>query len=114
MKTLIYRYKSTPAIIKQRNSRDYSSYAHLSQTEPPPIVHKSVLLEESIHLLCHKEDGIYLDATFGEGGHTKAILQRFPKAKVVAIDRDLEVARAAKEVKQKYGSRFHFMRARFG
>ena len=36
--------------------------------------HLSVLLPESIEALAIKPDGIYLDATFGRGGHSQAIL----------------------------------------
>ena len=37
--------------------------------------HISVLLNESIDMLQIKEDGIYVDATFGRGGHSRKILE---------------------------------------
>ena len=39
--------------------------------------HKSVLLNEAIEYLNIKEDGIYIDATTGGGGHSREILKRF-------------------------------------
>lgn len=51
--------------------------------------HQAVMLEESIAALNIKADGIYLDATYGRGGHTRAILAQLgPKAKVLVMDKD--------------------------
>jgi 16S rRNA (cytosine1402-N4)-methyltransferase len=51
--------------------------------------HKSVLLEEAVSGLDIKEDGIYVDATGGAGGHSKEIQRRLGgKGKLVIIDRD--------------------------
>jgi len=49
--------------------------------------HISVLLEESIRALVTDPDGIYIDATFGRGGHTRALLSKLsPKGRVIALD----------------------------
>ncbi len=53
------------------------------------FIHKSVLLEETIEGLDIKEDGIYVDATLGGGGHTYEILKRATKGKVIGIDQDV-------------------------
>ena len=59
--------------------------------------HKSVLLHESVEALDIKEDGIYIDATFGRGGHSRAILEALgPKGRLIALDRDEEAIKAAK------------------
>lgn len=51
--------------------------------------HVSVLLEEAVAALNLKEDGIYVDATFGRGGHSRAILARLgPGGSLIALDRD--------------------------
>lgn len=51
--------------------------------------HTPVLLQESIAALAIREDGAYADATFGGGGHSRAILQRLgPDGRLIAFDRD--------------------------
>ncbi len=60
--------------------------------------HTPVLLAEVIDGLALQADGIYMDCTFGRGGHTRALLRELgPAARVVVIDRDpqaVEVGRA--------------------
>lgn len=51
--------------------------------------HKSVLLNESVEALNLKSDGIYVDMTYGGGGHSKLILSRLgPKGRLYAFDQD--------------------------
>lgn len=51
--------------------------------------HNPVLLNESVDGLNIKKDGIYVDATFGGGGHSKEILKRLgPKGRLYAFDQD--------------------------
>lgn len=60
--------------------------------------HTPVLLDEVLAALDVRNAGRYLDATFGRGGHTAAILQRIgTEGAVVAIDRDPEAIRAGRE-----------------
>ncbi|NND65763.1 MAG: 16S rRNA (cytosine(1402)-N(4))-methyltransferase RsmH, partial [Gammaproteobacteria bacterium] len=60
--------------------------------------HQPVLLQESIDALVVKEDGIYLDATFGRGGHSQAILQRLgAQGRLLMTDRDPQAIAVAKE-----------------
>ena len=58
--------------------------------------HKSVLLDEAVELLVHDADGIYMDGTFGRGGHSGLILQHLsPQGKLQAFDKDpLAIAHA--------------------
>jgi len=57
----------------------------------PTFYHTSVLLNESVEGLAIKEDGIYIDATFGGGGHSRAILQKLgPNGKLFAFDQDAD------------------------
>ncbi len=50
--------------------------------------HKPVLLNEVLEYLDPKPNKIYLDVTFGGGGHTRAILEKETKCKVIALDWD--------------------------
>ena len=55
--------------------------------------HNPVLLHESVEGLQIKEDGIYVDVTFGGGGHSKAILEQLgPKGRLFAFDQDEDAA----------------------
>jgi 16S rRNA (cytosine1402-N4)-methyltransferase len=50
--------------------------------------HQPVLLNESISGLDIKPDGIYVDATYGGGGHSREILNRLKKGKLIGFDQD--------------------------
>jgi 16S rRNA (cytosine1402-N4)-methyltransferase len=51
--------------------------------------HLPVLLEEAVAALKVREDGIYVDATFGRGGHSRSILAQLgPRGRLIALDRD--------------------------
>ena len=53
------------------------------------MYHKPVLLERSINGLEIKSDGVYVDVTFGGGGHSKVILEKLSdKGKLIAFDHD--------------------------
>lgn len=53
--------------------------------------HKPVMLEEALRQLAVKSDGVYVDCTFGRGGHSSAILARLGAAgRLLAMDRDSE------------------------
>ena len=59
--------------------------------------HRSVLLEESVQALAVKPNGVYVDGTFGRGGHARAILARLGSAgRLIAIDRDPDAVAAAR------------------
>ncbi len=65
------------------------------------LVHVTVLLDEAVEGLAIKPDGIYVDGTFGRGGHSKHILKQLgEKGKLIAIDRDPEAITAAKALEQ--------------
>lgn len=60
--------------------------------------HQPVLLAEVIENLALDSDGIYVDATFGRGGHAKQILQRLgDKGRLIAIDKDPDAVTFAKQ-----------------
>ena len=69
--------------------------------------HKPVLLEETLTFLAPHEGGIYVDATFGGGGHTRAILERAPGCKVIAFDWDVRaIEMNAPALEQEFPERF--------
>ncbi len=61
--------------------------------------HKTVLLEEAVEALNIKEDGIYIDGTFGRGGHSRLILSKLGKnGRLIAIDKDPQALAEAKTI----------------
>jgi 16S rRNA (cytosine1402-N4)-methyltransferase len=57
--------------------------------------HRSVLLLEAVEALVGAADGTYVDATYGRGGHARAILERLaPGGRLIALDRDPEAVAA--------------------
>jgi 16S rRNA (cytosine1402-N4)-methyltransferase len=66
---------------------------------PDALAHRAVLLEEAVAALAVRADGVYVDATFGRGGHSRAILARLGTAgRLIALDRDPEAVRAARAI----------------
>jgi len=58
--------------------------------------HVTVLLHEAVQALAIREDGVYLDGTFGRGGHSRAMLAALGRAgRLYALDRDPQAAEAA-------------------
>lgn len=77
----------------------------------PSAAHVSVLLAESVEALAIRPDGCYLDATFGRGGHSRAILSRLgEKGRLFALDRDPQAAEVASRIDD---ARFRFAKAPF-
>lgn len=75
--------------------------------------HQSVLLHESMKGLALKGDGIYIDGTFGRGGHSKEILQNLNEAgQLYAIDKDPDAIQYAQD---HFGldKRFHILHGSF-
>ncbi len=59
--------------------------------------HKPVLFEEAIEALAIIPEGVYIDGTFGRGGHARAILERLgPEGRLFALDKDWEAVDFAK------------------
>jgi len=73
--------------------------------------HTTVLLNEAVTALNIKKNGIYVDGTFGRGGHSRLILEQLgEQGKLIAIDRDALAQQAAAEIKD---PRFTFIRGEF-
>ncbi len=62
------------------------------------MTHKAVLLDEALAALSIQPEGIYIDGTFGRGGHSGAILQRLGSSgRLLAVDKDPEAILSAEQ-----------------
>ncbi len=74
--------------------------------------HVTVLLEEAVASLAIKADGVYMDATFGRGGHSRLILSRLgERGRLVAVDRDPQAIAAGAAIGD---GRFSLVHRAFG
>ena len=76
-------------------------------------VHIPIMVDEVIDALQAKKGGMFLDCTFGSGGHTKAILDASPDAWVVAMDRDSRAIERGNALASEYGERLELVHAPF-
>ncbi len=74
--------------------------------------HKPVLLNEMLENLAPKKGEVYLDATFGAGGYSQAILEK-ADCKLYAIDRDESAKRFAVKLEKNFPKNFTFLRGKF-
>ena len=75
--------------------------------------HVPVLVEAVVAALAPRDDALYIDATFGGGGHSRALLSS-ARCQVVAIDRDPDAARRGRDLARDYGGRLRIVEGRFG
>ena len=73
----------------------------------PDLSHYPVMVNEVVSFLKPKDNSIYLDGTFGQGGYSRKILESC-KCQVLAIDRDNESSYYAEKIKKRYRQRFVF------
>lgn len=77
-------------------------------------MHETVLLKEAVDLLITDPSGVYVDATFGRGGHSKAILSALsPDGRLIAIDKDIDALKEADNIFRN-DSRFEIVHGSFG
>jgi 16S rRNA (cytosine1402-N4)-methyltransferase len=75
--------------------------------------HEPVLFSEVLEALePNRDDGVFVDATVGLGGHAEALLERNPNARLVAIDRDPEALERSRQRLGRFGDRVTFVRGR--
>lgn len=75
-------------------------------------MHIPVLLNEVISYLSPKEGDVFVDATFGNGGYTKALLST-PNTKVIAFDKDPDAIRRGQELSAVYNDRLFLVKDSF-
>ena len=74
--------------------------------------HAPVLLDEAVAALDIRSAGVYVDCTFGRGGHSRVILSKLgPEGRLIALDRDPEAVSAASEIDD---ARFEIIHGAFG
>jgi 16S rRNA (cytosine1402-N4)-methyltransferase len=79
-------------------------------------IHTPVLLERTLELLApalSRPGAVVVDATLGMGGHSEAMLQRFPELTVVGLDRDTEALAIAGERLAGFGERARLVHTRY-
>ena len=74
--------------------------------------HFPVMLNEVIKISSPHKGGFFVDCTFGGGGYSKSIL-KYPKTKLIGIDRDKSVTSTAKKLEKKFKNRFKFFQVKF-
>ena len=73
--------------------------------------HITVLLHEAVEALEIKPEGVYVDGTFGRGGHSRLILQKLgPAGRLIALDKDPRAITAAKQIED---ARFQIVHSGF-
>lgn len=66
--------------------------------------HITVLLNEAVDALAVREDGIYVDGTFGRGGHSRLILSRLgSQGRLIVFDKDPQAIEAAQKLAEQDG-----------
>lgn len=76
------------------------------------MMHKPVMLDDMLDWLAPKDDGVYIDGTFGAGGYSRAIL-RAADCQVYAIDRDPTTRAFAEKLEQEFPNRFIWLLGNF-
>lgn len=76
-------------------------------------IHKTVLLDEAVDMLNVKEDGIYVDATTGGGGHSSLILSKLTTGHLYCFDQDEYAFTRTKERLDAIGSNYTFVHSNF-
>ncbi|HJZ23942.1 MAG TPA: 16S rRNA (cytosine(1402)-N(4))-methyltransferase RsmH [Candidatus Babeliales bacterium] len=85
-----------------------------SQEVSASVYHKPVLVSQVIEYLNIKPYGIYVDVTFGGGGHTRAILEHEPTCQVIAFDWDQHTLELHQEkFEQEFPGRIRFIWGNF-
>ncbi len=76
--------------------------------------HYSVLLNETLEYLNINKDGIYVDGTFGMGGHSEQILKRLDHGRLIGIDKDIYAIETGKVKFASYSDRLLLVHDDFG
>lgn len=75
--------------------------------------HISVLADEVVSLMGESKANTFLDCTFGAGGHSRLLLNKFPASQLVAIDQDSDRQKNVSELKEAFPNRLRFYSLNF-
>jgi 16S rRNA (cytosine1402-N4)-methyltransferase len=89
-------------------SEDFDQMSDVKRFE-----HTTVMRDEVVRALAPREGGTYVDVTLGAGGHTVALLEAEPRARIVGVDRDPAAIASASERLAPVADRIVFVRAPF-
>lgn len=84
------------------------------ETGPVARAHVSVLLHQTIDAIAPRAGGVYVDATYGAGGHTEALLLADEGATVIGIDRDATALACHADRVSRFGERVRLVHGSFG
>jgi 16S rRNA (cytosine1402-N4)-methyltransferase len=94
-------------------SRSEPFDANFERDKQQPVVHTPVLVDSMLAALAPRDDAVYVDATFGTGGYSMALLGA-AQCRVVGIDRDPDAIRRGRELARCFDGRLTIIEGRFG
>jgi len=100
-------------MIEQRQHHTHSEVPSGGPQLGPRTPHIPVLVDAVLAALAPRDDALYVDATFGRGGYSAALLAA-ARCRVVAFDRDPEAIRYGRELAERYSGRLTVIEGRFG
>jgi len=77
------------------------------------MYHIPVMISQVGKCLVNDENGLYVDCTFGGGGHSSFLLEKFPGIKIIAFDWDADAQNRFKEKENIFSGRLSFIRDNF-
>lgn len=95
------------------NSMDRDGDRPSAFRHQPVLVQELLLQFEAARPEVGREIGRIVDCTVGGGGHAKAVLDRFPRAHLIGLDRDVDAVAAARQSLAPFGDRVEIVHARF-
>ena len=90
--------------MKEVNIENSEQASEVDSTGSQEHKHKTVLLDEAVEGLITDPDGVYVDGTFGRGGHSRLVLSQLSdKGRLIGIDKDPYAIATANELKEEDG-----------
>ena len=107
MLRLARKYKSLADLFQQQAS------AFTSFEEIEKVTHTTVMKKEVTSCFEGFDNKLILDMTFGMGGHSKSLLEKYPNCKILAVDQDSNSTKVANQLQKEYPTRFAFRKSNY-